>query len=124
MAHLVTTTLHVHAGDPLLVLVPTGEFTSEQVDVASWRTQGAAGVTKTVGSGVTVVAGSSAKSTYPTEDWTGVADTDAVLVVDVDPADVANIGVGRWRWQALAGVGEAKVVAQGWLTVTATVPAA
>ena len=121
MAHLVTANLHAHAGDPLLVLIPT-EYTAGTVTAAAWRTLGAAAVTKTLGAGITAVSGSTAKSTYPDEDWTGVGDNDAVLVVDVDPANTTAVGVGRWRWQALAGSGEAKVVAKGWLTVTATIP--
>lgn len=122
MVHLPETNLHCHASDPLLVLVHVDGLTSAQVTDASWRVDGATPVDKALGTGIAVISGSTAKFTYPDEDWTGVADTDAVLVVDVDPADTVAAGVGRWYWQARAGGAEPKVVARGRLTVTATVP--
>lgn len=124
MAHLTLDTVHRHVGDPVLFVIPIDGLEQLDVGIAAWRCIGAADVEKTLGAGVTVVTGAAARVTYPELDLSGVSDTEAVLVVDVDPADTTALGVGRCRWQAIAGGAEAPVVAEGFLVLSRTLPPA
>jgi hypothetical protein len=116
--------IHRHVGDPVLHVIPVSGLDAGDVAIATWRAAGAVTVEKTLaGGGLTVVTGAAAKIAYQTLDLSTVDDAEAVLIVDLDPADTEALGIGRWPWQARAGGAEAPVVDEGWLVLSKTIAA-
>jgi hypothetical protein len=120
MAHVPFTQWHKIREDPLTGLVPVSGVDAADVSLAEWTCAGVETVTKSFpDGGITVLDGSTALGTYP-DALAGEVETDdqAVLVIDVDPADTLDIGIGRWPWQAAVGGVEPVVVARGVLVLS------
>ena len=125
MPHLEQSTLHRYIDDPMLLLIPVSGLRFVDTSIAMWRARGpgATVVEKTLSGGeITLLDGATAKATYPEDaKIAAIDDTEVVLVVDVDPAEVTSLSYGQWHWDARAGGAEAQVVAVGSLVITARV---
>lgn len=124
MPHLTPTLLHRHDAEGLLVLVPVVGYQPADVTVATFRAMGVTTIEASLLSGIAVTTVAAAAVSYPDavipDDYD---DDDAVLVVQVPAADIAQLGVGRWRHQIRAGGTDPDVIAAGWTIVTRTIAA-